>query len=176
MLQIERLRTETYQDWPLQRLVDVRSGTQAQYEMGFTKIIEAEGPMVCYRAYQLFAKASEVGKITAPTKARLDRALQVMIDKGELIAEVETDEGDEDLSKQIIRLKDQPIVRLRSRGSRSIDEIPPSELAEVILHFSSQDEWLGKEDVFRLVLEHYELQKLTALGRRCLENAMQRYF
>ena len=83
---IEPLEVDLYQDWQAKTLVDVRSGTQAQYEVGFKDILAAEGPMLGYRAYSMFAKASGVGKIAAPTKARLDLALERMIEAGVIAA------------------------------------------------------------------------------------------
>ena len=173
---IEELEVPTYQEWEVKTLVDVRGGTQAQYEMGFKDILAAEGPMLGYKAYLMFAKASGVGKIAAATKVKLDIAVQRMIDTEVIAAADEWSDSADDPSRKILRLPDQPIAACRTRGSRSIDEIPPSELAEVMLHYSSQDEWLGRDDIYRLVLKHYELQKLTALGRRTLDYVMAMYF
>ena len=173
---IEDLSPESYQEWTMKPLVDVRSGTQAQYEVGFKDILAAEGPMLGYRAYSLFAKASGVGKITSATKSKLDRTIQALIEAGSIAGADEWLDSLDDPSRKILRLPEQDLVRVRSRGSRSIDEIPPSELAEVVLHYSSQDEWLGREELYRLVLKHYDLQKLTALGRRVLDYVMQMYF
>ena len=51
-----------------------------------------------------------------------------------------------------------------------------SELAALVLEIRSADEFAGREDIYRGVLEHYGLQKLTALVRRRLDAVLKEYF
>ena len=51
-----------------------------------------------------------------------------------------------------------------------------SELAALVLEIRTRDEFMGREDIYRAVLDHYGLQKLTALVRRRLDKVLQVYF
>jgi len=73
-------------------------------------------------------------------------------------------------------LPDQPNVVIRSLGGRGFSEIPMSELAALALEIRTQDEFMGREDIYRAVLDHYGLQKLTALVRRRLDKVLKVYF
>jgi len=45
-----------------------------------------------------------------------------------------------------------------------------------VLEIRTQDEFAGREDIYRAVLEHYGLQKLTALVSRRLDKVLTVYF
>jgi len=85
-------------------------------------------------------------------------------------------EGPDDSVGWIVRLPDQPRVIVRDLGNRSFADIPMSELAALVLEIRTQDEFMGREDIYRAVLDHYGLQKLTALVRRRLDKVLQVYF
>lgn len=174
MTSAQHPETIEYTDWAARPLADPRAATQLQFEDGLFEIAEAEGPVLAYRMYQIFARAGSLGKITASTKARMDLALTRMIEEGKLLAEAELDS--EDVSRRIIRMPDQEAAVIRTLGSRSIDEVPPSELAEMILWVRSTDELLGREEIYRAVLAHYGLQKITALAKKTFEHVLNRYF
>ena len=98
---------------------------------------------------------------------------------GEIIVEREPDpesDGPEDSVGWILRLPDQKPVSLRDLGPRGFAEIPMSELAALVLEIRSADEFAGREDIYRAVLDHYSLQKLTALVRRRLDAVLKEYF
>ena len=76
----------------------------------------------------------------------------------------------------IVRLPDQPRVIVRDLGNRGFADIPMSELAALVLEVRTQDEFMGREDIYRAVLDHYGLQKLTALVRRRLDKVLEVYF
>jgi len=96
-------------------------------------------------------------------------------DAGAICPDPEAD-GPEDSVGWILRLPDQEPVSLRDLGPRGFAEIPMSELAALVLEIRSADEFAGREDIYRGVLEHYGLQKLTALVRRRLDVVLKEYF
>jgi len=73
-------------------------------------------------------------------------------------------------------LPDQPEVRVRDLGPRGFADIPMGELAALVLEIRAQDEFIGRDEIYRAVLDHYGLQKLTALVRRRLTKVLEVYF
>ena len=61
----------------------------------------------------------------------------------------------------ILRSPESPPVVIRTLGDRRFDEIPPSELAEVMRRAISNTEHHDVESLFRAVLGHYGLKRLT---------------
>ena len=115
----------------------------------------------------------------SPVRRKFERAALLAEKTGELIIEREPDPEAKDADDSvgwIIRLPDQPPVILRDLGPRGFADIPMSELAALVLEIRSADEFAGREDIYRAVLDHYGLQKLTALVRRRLDVVLKEYF
>ena len=165
--------------WTTRPTADVRRASQAQYMHGMSEILAAEGPMQALSLFQIYGKASGVLKLAAPVRKLCERALLQGVKSGEILLEREEDSesgGLEDSVGWIVRLPDTPRVILRDLGPRGFAEIPMSELAALILEIRTQDEFMGREEIYRAVLDHYGLQKLTALVRRRLDKVLAVYF
>ena len=146
---------------------------------GLTEILSYEAPMQALALFQTYAKASGRMKITATVRKRFEHALLVGVEAGEIALAREEDselKGEDDSVGWIVRLPDQERVIIRGLGTRSFSEIPMSELAALVLEIRTQDEFMGRDDIYRAVLDHYELQKLTALVRRRLDQVLKVYF
>lgn len=168
-----------YNLWPTRKTADPRTATQAQFMHGLTEILTYQAPMQGLSLFQTYAKASGLMKIAAPVRRKFERATLLAEKAGELIIEREPDpeaKDAEDSVGWIIRLPDQPPVVLRDLGPRGFADIPMSELAALVLEIKSADEFAGREDIYRSVLDHYGLQKLTALVRRRLDVVLKEYF
>lgn len=171
--------SETFTEWPARKTADPRSASQVQYMHGLTEILQYEAPMQALALFQTYAKASGLMKIAAPVRKRFERALLEGEKAGQVIIEREDDsevEGPEDSVCWIVRLPDQEPMKLRTLGTRGFAEIPMRELAALVLEIRTRDECMGREDIYRAVLEHYGLQKLTALVRRRLDKVLEVYF
>ena len=108
--------------------------------------------------FQTYAKASGLMKIAAPVRRKFERAITLAEKSGEIIVEREPDpesDGPEDSVGWILRLPDQKPVSVRDLGPRGFAEIPMSELAALVLEIRSADEFAGREDIYRSVLDHY---------------------
>ena len=165
--------------WTERATADVRRASQAQYMHGMTEILAAEGPMQALNLFQTYGEASGVMKLAGTVRRLCERALLKGVNSGEIILEREEDseiDGPEDSVGWIVRLPDQPRVIIRDLGNRGFADIPMSELAALVLEFRTQDEFMGREDIYRAVLDHYNLQKLTALVRRRLDKVLEVYF
>lgn len=135
--------------------------------------------MQALHLFQTYAKASGLMKVTASTRSRCERALKQGAKDGHLAIECEpnseVDNADDPVG-WIVTLSDTPQVVVRSLGARSFAEIPSRELAALVLDIRATDDMLGREDIYRAVLDHYGLQKLTALVRRRLDHVISVYF
>jgi len=168
-----------YTLWPTRKTADPRAATQLQFVHGLTEILESQAPMQGLSLFQTYAKASGLMKIAAPIRRRFERAVLEAEKAGQIIVEREPDpeaDGPDDSVGWILRLPDQAPVSLRDLGPRGFAEIPMSELAALVLEIRSADEFAGREDIYRAVLDHYGLQKLTALVRRRLDAVLKEYF
>ncbi len=168
-----------FTDWPSRPLADVRRATAAQLLHGFTDILTHEAPMQALSLFQTYAKASGVMKIAAPIRKSLERELRAMEKSGTVLIEREEDDPEtddiDDSRCWIVRLPDQPRVIMRELGDRSFDDIPLSELAELALEIRTEDDMLGREDITRIILSLYGLQKKTALVDRRMAAVFARF-
>ncbi|WP_371397141.1 hypothetical protein [Fretibacter rubidus] len=165
--------------WPVRPVADPRRAKQPQFMDGMCEILKYEGPMQALHLFQSYAKAGGLMKVTAGTRSLFVRALKQGVKDGLIALDRETDSevsDDDDPVGWVLRLPDTPLVIVRTLGDRSFAEIPTSELAALILDIRAQDDMLGREDIYRAVLEHYGLQKLTALVRRRLDHVLAAYF
>ncbi len=168
-----------YENWQVRPVADPRRASPAQFMDGMHEILAAQGPMQALHLFQTYAKAGGLLKITAPVRSRFERVITEAAEAGSVIIEKENDSEVKDVSDPrawIVRLKDQDRVKLRSLGSRGFSEIPMSELAAFVLELRCADEFLGREEIARIILSHYGLQKLTALVQRRLDRVMSEYF
>ena len=168
-----------YTHWPTRKTADPRAATQAQFVHGLTEILQYQAPMQGLALFQTYAKASGLMKIAAPVRRKFERAIILAEKSGDILVEREPDpeaDGPEDSVGWILRLPDQQPVSLRDLGPRGFADIPMSELAALVLEIRSADEFAGREDIYRAVLDHYGLQKLTALVRRRLDAVLSEYF
>lgn len=168
-----------FNEWTPRPTADARRASPAQFLHGFTDILAAQGPMQALHLFQTYAKAGGLLKITKSVRSQIERTLLGLETSGDLLIEREDDsetDGPEDSRGWIVRLPDQPRVMMRTLGPRGFSEIPLGELAALTLEIKCADEFLGREDITRLVLSHYGLQKLTALVGRRMERVFKTYF
>ena len=150
----------------------VGEGTVAD---GLCRIIDIEGPMVAKRAYDVYLRGCGIKRMGHELKSMMNKALQSAIRQGRVISENETGKGG--LLFSIVRLKGSPPIRLRTRGPRSFDEIPPSELHTVARYLAARRNLkVGDDEHLRVVLECFDLKRLTTqVGTALLEILEKRY-
>ena len=143
---------------------DPRHSTPARVAEGLCQIIDAEGPMVARRAYNLYLRGNGIAKMGRQLKRAMNRALQHAIRKGRVAKVDELRTGG--LVNTIVRIKGRPATVLRERGPRTFKEIPPSEL-ELMARKLSQDEGFesGSNDHLRAVVKAFGLKRLTKQRR-----------
>ena len=147
-----------YAEWEGTRLADPRQATMDQIEHGLVDIVAVEGPILVDRAFSLYARAADLGRVYTHTHTRLENGLNQARKNKSLIIDTDTFG---DFEERVLRLPDQETVCVRSRGPRSLHDIPAPETAEVMLDIRLEHELISKEDLFRAVLKGYDLKRLT---------------
>jgi len=155
---------------------DPRTGDPREIRDGLIHIVSQHGPMPCHYAYELYRQACRAGRLSKAMRKNLNRAIRAAIKKGDIVQANEY--GSNDLSTQIVRISDSPNMILRNRGERRLDQIPPSEIAAVMIEITKREHAIGRlneEYLFRKVLDHYELIRLTEKAKTILTVAYDIY-
>jgi len=99
----------------------------------------------------------------------LNESLRQALKEGRIVYEKETHE-DQELF-YVLRPKGSPPVRLRSKGPRSLADIPPSELYVVANYLKERHGYeSGSDDHLKAVLECFGFERLTTkVGTTLLE-------
>ena len=164
---------EAYPEWTAVRLADPRVATADQLIHGMALIVCTEGPILASRVFHISAKAGGLGRIYEPTRKRLLHALQTALQRRVFVAEKEIED---DPGSWVLRLPSQKAVAVRSLGSRTLHEVPVTELAEVMLDFRVESDLISKQDLFRKVLAEYGLLRLTEATNARLEFVLRTWF
>jgi dethiobiotin synthetase len=150
---------DPYEAWKLRDVGDPRSTPRPQIMDVMLEILLAEGPMTASRAYSLYNRASGGRKLTSVARAPLSSAAYWLAREGKLTLTREADipwQGDD-----VLRLPDQPPVRVRELGPRDLDEVPLDEIAELVGRMRANGTTEATE-LKRTVLSTYGLKRLTA--------------
>jgi very-short-patch-repair endonuclease len=148
---------------------DPRSVSLDLVSEGLVRIIEVEGPVVAKRAYDIYLRSSGIKRMRHKLKSTMNKALALTFREGRVVSEDEAAKGGSLFS--IVRLTGSPPIRLRSRGPRSFEEIPPSELQVVARYLVERHGFVpGSDEHLRAVLECFDLKRLTTqVGTTLLE-------
>jgi very-short-patch-repair endonuclease len=132
-------------------------------------IIEAEGPMIAKRAYDIYLRGCGIRRLGGELKSTMNKALASAIRQGRVDSENEP--GKSGLILSTVRSKGIPSVKLRCRGPRTFEEIPPGELRAVAQHLSEARHMRCRSDEhLRAILECFDLKRLTTqVGTTLLE-------
>ena len=127
---------------------------------GLCRIVDVEGPMIAKRAYDIYLRGCGIKRMGHELRSTMNKALASAIRQGRVISEKES--GTRGLLFSVIRMKDGPPIKLRTRGSRAFEEIPPSELLVLAKYLEDQHKVKsGSDEHLRAILECYDLKRLT---------------
>lgn len=139
---------------------DPRTVSAGVVATGLCRIIEVEGPMVAKRAYHIYLRGCGIKRMGRELRSAMNKALASAIRQGLVVSENESGKGG--LLFTVVRIKGAPPIKLRRRGPRTFDEIPPSELQAVGRTLASRQALKsGTGEHLRAVLECYDLRRLT---------------
>jgi REase_MTES_1575 len=136
---------------------------------GLCQIIDAEGPMIAKRVYDIYLRGCGIKRLGGELKSAMNKALANAIRQGRVVSENEPNKSGLILST--VRSKGTPTVKPRRRGPRTFDEIPPGELRAVGRHLCEARQMTrGSDEHLRAILEYFDLKRLTAqVGTTLLE-------
>lgn len=127
---------------------------------GIARIIEIEGPVIAKRVYDTYLTGCGIKRLGHELKSTMNKALSHAIRQGKVASVDETAKGGMIFS--VVRVNGTPSVKLRSRGPRSFEEIPPSELQMVAKYLEQRHGMArGSDEHLRAVLECFDLKRLT---------------
>jgi hypothetical protein len=123
------------------------------------EIVAAEGPLRATRAYALYNRASGGKKLTTIARAPLSSALHWLAQERRvtLVRRDEIPWQDD----EIVRMPDQPAVRVRELGQRTLEEVPLDEIAELMRRLAGAGTPRDDASLKRAVLTTYGLVRLT---------------
>jgi AAA domain len=153
------LGLEPYAAWTERPTGDPRSTPRPRIMEVMLEIIGAEGPMIAGRAYALYSRASGGKKLTTTARAPLSSSVHWLAQQRDIT-----------MTDDVVRLPDQPAVRVRELGPRTLEEVPLDEIAELMRRLNTRDEGALK----RGVLQAYGLVRLTQRADEYLGLAIAR--
>lgn len=160
-----------YEHYNSDPTLDPRSSDLSAVSLGLSKVVEQEGPMLAKRAYDVYLRNCGIKRMGKDLQKLMNRALQQAI-RSKLVIKVD-ECGTGGLLYSIIRKPWQASPRLRTRGDRSIDEIPPSEIRMASKYLESAHSFInGSEEHMRHILSFYDLKRLTDHTREFLSKVL----
>ena len=151
-----RVELDAYDAWEPHPTGDPRATPRPRIMEALLEIVAAEGPMVANRAYTLYNRASGGKKLTTIARAPLSSAVHWLAQERKVAFDGE-----------VVRLPDQPEVRVRELGDRVLEEVPLTEVAELMRRLGLDDPAAAK----RAVLSAYGLVRLTQRAEEYLDAA-----
>ncbi|MGZ4277463.1 MAG: AAA family ATPase [Solirubrobacteraceae bacterium] len=149
-----------YGGWEPRQAPDPRDAGRHKVDPMLLEIITAEGPVLADRAYGLFNRAAGGHKLTAVARAPLSGSAYRLKGDGKIVF----DEVDGDA---VLRAAGTPRVRVRELGGRGLDEVPLSEIAELMRRLRAA----GATDLPRATLDAYGLVRMTTRAQDILARA-----
>ena len=151
---------EPYREWEERELGDPRTTPRPALMAAMLEIVAAEGPLTATRALTLYNRASGGRKLTGAVRVPLASALDWLARERRIVLVPESEipwQADD-----IVRLPDTPAVRRRTLGSRTLDEVPLDEIAELVSALRSGRGVTEPIELKRALLHAYGLMRLTA--------------
>ena len=151
---------DAYDAWQPRQVGDPRNTPRPEIMQTMLDIIDAEGPMTATRAYSLYNRAAGGRKLTSVAKAPLSSAIYWLAREEKVTLTREADipwQGDD-----MVRMPDQPPVRVRELGPRSLDEVPLDEIAELARLIRTSSGNAEATEMKRAILSTYGLVRLTS--------------
>jgi very-short-patch-repair endonuclease len=159
--EIMSLADSPYRAWTsTAQLPDPTAARPTELIPGLVEIVGTEGPMSAERLCRIFVKGAGRHRVGRQSRSVLNKALWRALREGLLEERNET--GRSGLKERVLRKAGSPSILVRPRGDRDFVEIPPSEVATVMVRLTRQNPNLRDRELYRAVLEFYETRRMTA--------------
>jgi very-short-patch-repair endonuclease len=134
------------------------------------RIVAAEGPVLGHRVHNAYRDAYGGHRVGKEIARLLNRAIMLGERRGQIISDNPLNESG--VKPRTYRLPTQPAVVPRRLGPRSLELVPPAELAHHLTDLSFGDDTQSEEELFRAVLGRLGLTRLTDNVRAVLRGAL----
>jgi hypothetical protein len=131
------------------------------------RIVKAEGPILGWRLHDVYRKAS-VGREPQEGFSRILNRAITLAERRRLIVS-DNPFKQEGIKPKTFRLPSQPKVLARQLGPRTVDVVPPAELAHHFADLATTGGAASEEELFQNVQELLGLTQLTDNARAVLE-------
>ena len=138
---------------------------------GLIQIIAMEGPTLSTRAFNLYAKKGGLAKMAPAATARFTTAVRKAAKVGKISVEADISHNN---TVGLLWLPTMQRVVLREYGARGFDDIPASELGELMFELVSE---VGedKANLYQKITDLYGLKKLPKTAAARLDLVYQEY-
>ncbi|WP_166789254.1 MULTISPECIES: AAA domain-containing protein [unclassified Cryobacterium] len=141
------------------KLTPASTATSSELLAGILEIVALEGPIVGHRLHEVYVKASGGQRVGRETSRILNSAISRAVATKQLVADNPL--ADSGMKPKTFRLPHQPEVRLRHVGPRSLEHIPPTELATLMEALRKRHDH-GQEALMRATLDAVGLKYMTS--------------
>ena len=155
-----------YSQWQLRPVSDPHSASMSELIDVLIEIVNVEGPVVCRRAYSLYNKAAGNARLGRQIVHVLNRAIYRATKTGRLVQNDEQKRGGQ--INQVVRVTGSAAVNVRERGPRSLEEVPPLEIAAVREKLLQDNPDLEEEQLVRQLAAVYGIVRKTVQVRKML--------
>lgn len=138
---------------------------------GLVQIISMEGPTLSTRAFTLYAKKGGLAKLSGKAARRFSAALKKAVVSGKIKMELDTKD---EKTQALLWLPSMERVIVREYGNRGFDDIPASELGEVMFELAAE---VGedKSAIVQKITELYGLKQLPKSAGPRLDYVFEEY-
>ena len=143
-----------------------------QIIQGLVEIIAMEGPTLSLRAFTLYAKKGGLSKLSGEAVRRFMIALKKAVKDKKILMELDT--NTEANPQALLWLPTMERVVLREYANRGFDDIPASELAEVMVEVAAE---VGedKDKLYDAIAKFYGLNQLPKSAPARLDIVYKEY-
>lgn len=136
------------------------AATSAQLVQELVAVVEVEGPVLGDRLHQAHVRAAGGRRVGRQIAHELNSAINAAKRRGLLVEDNPLFERG--VKPMTYRLSSQPSSIVRDLGPRSLDQVPPQELADLMRAVATTVGWADEQVLFRAVLDQYGLRRLTS--------------
>ncbi|WP_232285215.1 AAA domain-containing protein [Saccharomonospora xinjiangensis] len=147
----------------------VATGTRSEIIEGLRSIVSVEGPVLGERLHAVYVKASGGHRVGKQVARALNSAISEAVRRGVLVSDNPL--GRSGVKYRSYRLPAQA-VRVRERGPRGVDQVPPGELAALMRIVAEERGWHDEDDVLRGVAQRLCIGRLTEQVRAHLASIL----
>jgi very-short-patch-repair endonuclease len=150
---------------------DPRDTNQSQISEDLLGIIKVEGPIQVKRSFDIYLRSCGVKRMGHELQAKLVKALQ-SLKSSKIVSSLKYSHRHDNLN-EIVWITGSPSEVIRTRGNRSLEEIPLGELFSISRSVSdSLNIQPNSEEHLRSVLDVLDLRRLTTNAETILREAI----